>query len=86
MAGMFTKNAAGYSIITSPGERAIESDISKCAHCQAVIFLKPLCKPSEAPNFCMNCYQPVCDKPACQECVPFMRKVEEEERKAIRGY
>lgn len=86
MVNQYTRQAGGYSVITSPGERSVEHDITKCAHCQSIIFLKAMCKPEDAPNFCMNCFAPVCKRHECKECVPFLKKIEEEERKALRGY
>ena len=92
------RNAPGYSIITSPGERAVENDVTKCAHFQRVMLLAPgfsapfmMVFRADGSHYmrdsvkCLNCYQHIC--PACEakrECVPFEKKVDEEEKAARR--
>ena len=91
------RDAGGYSIITAPGERAVENDLENCAHCQAVQFLRAglggnpeiMIFRADGTHYlrearrCSNCWKFVCPKPGCnQDCVPFEKKLDQEERAA----
>jgi hypothetical protein len=52
-----------------------EADIRTCPHCQAVIKMQEW-KKAAVQNFCMKCMQPTCEHAACQDCVPFVQKIE----------
>lgn len=91
--------AEGYSIITSPGERAKEHDTFTCAHCNFITFTKPgIGQPLQVvviqndqsivmkdAGFCRSCFRHIC--PKCEklrECTPLMAKIEAEEAEARR--
>lgn len=91
------RNAQGYNIVTSPGERSIEHDTITCAHCQWVGLTKGVNSHLQVmvmandgktfryvdAGFCMKCMRPTCPRPACRlECVPIEAKVEAEEKLA----
>jgi hypothetical protein len=90
------REANGYSIITSPGQRSVEHDLSCCAHCHGVQFMKAgfghpqiMIFRADTTHYlveahrCRNCFQFVCPKSECQrECVPFEKKLDAEERAA----
>lgn len=70
--------AEGYSIITAPGERAIEQDTYTCGHCNAISFTKPLVGGTlqvavvqndgsvrmQPAGFCRKCWRWIC--PRCE--------------------
>lgn len=92
-------NPSGYSIITDPGaSRPLEHDTFTCAHCRFITFTSGgVGKPLQVAmiksdgsvtlvdaNFCRSCFQYHCPKPSCFECVPAMKKIEDEEKAARR--
>lgn len=69
---------SGYLLVTSP-EKITEADTAQCVHCQKIWTLK---KGSGIERgWCMSCHGPTCGGKNCRECVPFMKKIEEAERK-----
>jgi hypothetical protein len=58
----------------SGGQKA-EADIQTCPHCQMVIYMQDWAK-APVQNFCIKCMKPACNTPACQECIPFIQKIE----------
>jgi hypothetical protein len=76
---------AGYLINNKDDPRTRhEADIQTCPHCQAVIDMQAWAKAS-VQNFCMKCMRPACNDAACQDCVPFMRKIEQSIKDAFRA-
>lgn len=88
----------GYSIITAPGARDVEHETSTCAHCQAISLMRAGFGPAqvkvmradgshyfvEAP-FCRGCFRHICPRKECgEQCVPFEKRLEIEERAARR--
>jgi hypothetical protein len=69
-----TRNS-GYTINDQALSTRQEADIQTCPHCQAVIKMQEWAKAS-VQNFCMKCMKPTCDHAACQDCVPFMLKIQ----------
>lgn len=89
------RNAEGYSVVVSPGERPIEHDTATCAHCQGISFTKSpggklqvLMFKNDGSHvlrdigFCRNCYRYVCPRCEGKECVPFEKKLDLEEAAA----
>jgi hypothetical protein len=89
------RDAPGYSIITSPGERALEHDLYTCAHCNAITFTKSGLGRLQVAiimrdgttqmrdaGFCRNCFRHVCPRCDGKECVPFEKKIDLEEKAA----
>lgn len=71
----------GYAIAVGADGKSTEWDTHTCAHCQKVIFVK-----KDPGGFCRRCMKPVCGPCADSgECKPFMKRIEEFERAAIRG-
>lgn len=70
-----TRNA-GYFINDKDLKTRQEADIATCPHCQAVIKLQEWSK-APVQNFCLKCMKPACNHPACFECVPFIKKIDE---------
>ena len=58
------------------GGKKTEADIQTCPHCQAVIKMSEWAK-APVQNFCLKCMKPACNHPACFECIPFIKKLEE---------
>ena len=59
----------------SDGKKS-EADIRTCPHCQAIIKMQEWSK-APVQNFCIKCMAPACNDPACHECIPFIRKIEQ---------
>lgn len=59
-----------------------EVDTFTCCHCNRVVHVKTKAPMDEVGSMCRNCMKMVC--PACVDgpCVPFMKKIEEDEQKA----
>ena len=64
---------AGYAIISGP-EGIIERDTLRCCHCQLQWYVVPFS--GNKRGWCPSCNQPTCGSVNCQMCVPFMRKIE----------
>lgn len=58
------------------GGRKTEADIQTCPHCQAIIKMDEWAK-APTQNFCLKCMKPACNTEACQDCVPFIKKLEQ---------
>ena len=94
------RDAGGYSIVTEPGARPVESDLTNCAHCNAVQFVKAGFGPPQILVYradgthylhearrCLNCYRYVCPRSECnKDCVPFELKLDREEAAARRFF
>lgn len=92
------RDAGGYSIVTSPGERPVEHDLARCAHCPFIMFMKPgFSRPQtlifradgthyeREAGFCQSCYQHVCPRCDGKDCQPYEKKVDLEEKAARQG-
>jgi len=53
-----------------------EADVRTCPHCQAVIKMQEWAK-APVQNFCLKCMAPACNNEACQDCVPFMKRIQQ---------
>lgn len=53
-----------------------EADIRTCPHCQALIKMQEWAK-APVQNFCLKCMAPACNRKECEDCIPFMRKIEQ---------
>lgn len=76
------RNPSGYLIIT--GETTREYDTFTCCHCNSIVVVK---KEKDDVGFCTLCFKPICAN--CNKegvCVPFERKLEKIEKRALNGY
>lgn len=97
------RNPGGYAVIVDPeggqvrfdrfrceqvGAGTHEADTFTCCHCSIVIHVKPMAKIGEFGAMCRNCMKMMC--PACANgpCVPFLKKLEEAEKRdrVLRSY
>lgn len=91
------RNAEGYSVIVSPGERPVEHDTATCGHCQQITFTqstmgKPQVLVFRADGshvmrdigFCRNCFRHICPRCEGKDCLPFEKRIDAEERVARR--
>ncbi len=80
--GKLTPKRAGYGVITGP-DGIKEFDTCNCRHCGRAWIVK-----SNDPNnkadpggWCMVCNAMICPTCAGKECKPFLRKLEEYEKR-----
>ena len=89
------RNPQGYSVITNPGERAIEHDTFSCAHCGHITFTKGTWGNMQVAiikgdgnvtmrdvHKCFRCDEYICPRCVGQECTPKFKRIEQEERAA----
>jgi len=91
------RNPQGYAVIVSPDTTVVnfdkfrceevragtfEADTFTCVHCNRVIHVKARAPIDEFGSMCRNCMKMVCPTCADGPCVPFMKKLEEAEKKA----
>jgi hypothetical protein len=96
------RNPGGYAFITSPvpqrivldgmrcediAEGVVEIDTFNCFHCSRVVHVRAGEKTNEE-YFCRNCMARICPPCADHPCVPFMKRIEEEEERdrRLRSY
>lgn len=60
-----------------------EADTFSCIHCNRIIHVKPRANMDEFGSMCRNCMKMVCPTCANGPCVPFMKKLEEAEKRDI---
>ncbi len=75
------RKPGGYATWTGP-EGLTERDTFTCNHCNGVVFVKPNCPVTEAPDMCRMCMRMVCARCADAQargggCVPFERQCEQ---------
>ena len=71
---------AGYSTWTSnDGKTTLERDLLRCCHCQFQWYVKP--GSGNQRGWCSMCNEPTCGALKCQSCIPFMRKIDEQEKR-----
>jgi hypothetical protein len=71
--------ASGYVSIVSPDKPTVEGDTLQCVHCGGHFYTKP--GSGMQRGWCTRCKGPHCGRNNCWECVPFMKKIEEMERR-----
>mgnify|MGYP001608604678 CR=1 FL=1 len=59
------------------GDTRVERDSLTCCHCHYAWFVTP--GSGNQRGWCLSCMGPTCGKGACQPCVPFLKKLEQEE-------
>lgn len=86
------RNPHGYAVIVDPDARRLtsERDIFTCAHCHRVVHVKPLCDPADMGGRCTHCEDGegrglICAACVGKPCVPFFRRLEQEESRAALG-
>jgi hypothetical protein len=79
------------SVFNDPTVRPNNHSLSvfKCCHCGCLIHTNSL--RNHDYSICFNCEDGHgrglrCNKPECRECSNFMKRIDEEEAKARRGY
>ena len=91
------RNAGGYATIISPTESVAnfdkfrcetlsaglyETDTATCCHCNRVVHIKAMRPMDEFGSFCRSCMKYTCPTCADGPCVPFMKKLDEAEKRA----
>lgn len=66
---------AGYFVNDQALRSRQEDDVQTCPHCQRVIKMREWAA-APVQNFCLKCMRPTCDAKECQECVPFIAKID----------
>lgn len=92
------RNPHGYAVIYAPEGTKVnfdrlrceeipagkfEADTFTCIHCNRVIHVKPFTSMDEFGSMCRNCMKMTCPTCADGPCVPFMKKLEEAEKRDI---
>lgn len=67
---------SGYTVNDQNLSTRQEADIQTCPHCQAVIKMQEWAK-APVQNFCMKCMKPTCSHGGCENCVPFVKQIEQ---------
>jgi hypothetical protein len=97
------RNPGGYAVITSPEQARVnfdkfrcdeisagitEVDTFTCFHCAKVMHVKTKAPMDDVGSMCRNCMKMVCPRCASGPCVPFLKKLELEEKRfqALRSY
>jgi len=93
------RNPQGYSVITNPGERAIEHDTFSCAHCGAITFTKGAWGQLQVAiikgdgkvemrdvHKCYSCDNYICPRCVGKDCIPKFKRIEQEEKAARNGF
>lgn len=88
------RNPGGFAFLTSPvqaranlpglrciehGTGVLEMDTFTCCHCNIVVHTKA--RTSGDEYFCRTCMARICPPCADHPCIPFIKKVEEAERR-----
>jgi len=60
-----------------------EADTWTCNHCNRLVHA-PVIKKDTEYFFCRQCMARICDPCADHPCIPFMKKIEEQEERAYR--
>ena len=81
------RNPHGYATLTSENGVA-ECDTTTCAHCNAITHVRPGEKPEDIGGLCKVCMGLICPKCVGGACVPFLKRIEQEEARyeALRSY
>lgn len=66
---------AGYFVNDQNLRTRQQDDVQTCPHCQRVIKMREWAR-APVQNFCLKCMRPTCDHRECQECVPFVKKID----------
>ena len=69
---------ASYAKWTTP-QGTTERDLLRCCHCQVQWYVKP--GSGNTRGWCGLCAQPTCGSLNCQNCIPFMKKIEAQEKR-----
>lgn len=92
------RNPGGYATIVCPTESVAnfdrfrcenvsaglyETDTATCCHCNRVVHIQARRPMDEFGSFCRNCMKYTCPTCADGPCIPFEKKLEEAERRAI---
>lgn len=77
----------GYATLTSP-DGLKEADTFTCGHCNAIRHVKAGQDPASIGGLCKCCMELICERCVGEECVPLMKRIEQEEKRyeALRSY
>jgi hypothetical protein len=64
------------------GAGTFEADSFTCKHCNRVVQVAARSQGDE--YFCRNCMAPICPRCADYPCIPFLKKIEEQEERTRR--
>lgn len=72
----------GLEIVDGPGG-TVEYETFTCIHCNEIVRVPHRASPDDCGGFCRQCMAPTCPKCTAKGvCTPFLKKVEEIERRA----
>jgi hypothetical protein len=74
-----TRKAHGYATWSLPDGKQVEKDTLQCCHCGGHFYVTP--GSGQKRGWCMNCNAPTCGNKECCECIPLMKKIENQERR-----
>lgn len=91
------RNPGGYGVTTyADSGRKDEEDTFTCCHCNALVVLlpqrtamtevqskDPLVAEAAGVPFCISCMKPICRGCNGKPCVPFMKKIDRAEQRAL---
>jgi len=69
----------GYAIWTDPEKKTIEKDTFQCCHCGGHFMIEK--GSGRQRGWCIMCGAATCGHPSCNNCIPFIKKIEEQETK-----
>ena len=81
---------ASYALLLdAEGKTITEHDLTQCCHCGLHFRIRP--GSGIMRGWCCKCAQPTCGKLACQGCLPWEKRLEQEEKiarvlQSIRGW
>jgi len=73
------RRSKGYAVWVYPDHHPVERDCLQCVHCQFTWFVEP--GSGVERGWCQHCMGPTCGKPGCHECRPFLKQLEDAERR-----
>lgn len=78
----------GYACVVDPDTGTKECDTMTCGHCQRLTHVKPKMRPEDMGGLCKVCMGLICSSCVGHECVPFLKRIEQEEERyhARRSY
>jgi hypothetical protein len=79
MPGILLRKAHAYSLAVSPDGPPDEAEYLRCCHCQH--FWRVMPGSGNQRGWCNLCAAPHCGSASCWDCRPFMKRIEEQERR-----
>lgn len=73
------RNPEGHAVIVGLDGRTEEIDTFTCCHCNGIVHVPARAKPGDFGSWCTLCMKMHCAKKGCDICVPFEKKMEQQE-------